>query len=512
MATPEGYKELEEKLGDRWWRLNNLYYITDKKGNKIKFVPNEAQTYLYNNMHYFNVILKARQLGFTTFIMIFFLDACLFNSNHNAGIIAHTQVDANDLFENKIKFAYDNLPKQIKEQRPATADSARKLVFSNGSTIYTGVSLRSGTLQKLLVSEYGKVSAKAPEKAREIKTGAFNTVESGQMIFVESTAEGKSGEFYNLCETSRKATDSGKPLARLEPKFFFFAWWKNPKYIANDNEVKHTVITNDLRKYFIELEKTGVKLTDKQKSWYVIKSNQQGDDMTQEYPSTPEEAFQGSLKGAFYTEEMQKVRQNNQICYLPYNPKFEVYTWWDLGLNDLMTIWFYQYINGRHCFIDYHESSVQGWDYYGRLIKDKGYNYGGHFFPHDGGTRRRGVEVFTDAQLARDCGIRPIEIVPVTQSVYKDIINHCKPILPSCWFDAEKCAKGILHLDNHRKVFDKAEGCFIKKEYHGIASNAASGFRTFAVSYEEHIIVAYEDGEWYDDDENTDDRDQISGY
>ena len=30
-------EELKKQLGDRWWRLNNLYYIMDEKGNKVLF-------------------------------------------------------------------------------------------------------------------------------------------------------------------------------------------------------------------------------------------------------------------------------------------------------------------------------------------------------------------------------------------------------------------------------------------------------------------------------------------
>lgn len=478
MAKPQGYEELKSKLLDRSWRLNNLYYIKDKQGNKIKFRLNWAQQDLASGLHYFNVILKARQLGFTTFIMIYFLDACLFNSNHSAGVVAHNRQDANDLFENKIKFAYDNLPQWLKDLRPATSDSARKLAFSNGSQISTGTSLRSGTFQKLLVSEFGKTSAKFPEKAKEIKTGAFNTVDKDQQIFVESTAEGKVGEFYLLCEVARKIADTARALTSLDPKFFFYPWWRNPEYSMSDD----VVIEKDLQKYFKELEAQGIVLSKDQKAWYALKKQQQGDDMAQEFPSTPEEAFQGSLKGAFYTQEMKKVRKNNQICYLPYNPKYEVYTWWDLGLNDLMTIWFYQRINGKHCFIDYHESSDEGWEYYAQMLKEKGYNYARHNFPHDGNKRVRGAQIFTDKQMAESCGIRPIKITPRTSDTYADVINHCKPVLPNCWFDAEKCAKGILHLDNYRKRWSKADGMFMKEPEHDEASHGSDGFRTFAVN------------------------------
>ena len=133
---------------------------------------NWAQEDLFREMHFMNVVLKARQLGFTTFIDLFMLDQCLFNSNVRAGIIAHNRDDAKIIFRDKIKYPYDNLPDVLRARISAESDTAQELLFSNNSSIRVGTSLRSGTLQLLHVSEYGKLCAKYPEKAREVRTGA----------------------------------------------------------------------------------------------------------------------------------------------------------------------------------------------------------------------------------------------------------------------------------------------------------------------------------------------------
>ena len=132
-------QELISLYSDKEWRLDNLYWIKNKSGKKIKFVRNWAQKKLHDERHYFNVILKARQLGFTTYTLLLFLDACLFTDNHAAGVIAHTQDDATDLFDNKVKFAYDNLPEYLKDAVTAEQDSAKKLVFNNGSSFTIGI-------------------------------------------------------------------------------------------------------------------------------------------------------------------------------------------------------------------------------------------------------------------------------------------------------------------------------------------------------------------------------------
>jgi hypothetical protein len=138
---------------------------------------NSAQRTLYDGMHSQNVILKARQRGFTTVIQLFMLDACLFNSDIRAGTIAHTLPDAQVIFRDKVKFPYDNLPDVLKIARPTQNDNTCELLFTNNSGIRVGVSLRSGTLQYLHVSEYGKICAKFPDKAREVRSGALNTVD-----------------------------------------------------------------------------------------------------------------------------------------------------------------------------------------------------------------------------------------------------------------------------------------------------------------------------------------------
>lgn len=485
MDEAQAYQKVKERLSDRKWRLNNLYYIKDKAGNKVLLRMNWAQRKLYASIWYFNIILKARQLGFTTFILIYFLDSCLFNSNHAAGVIAHTKDDAEDLFTNKVKFAYDNLPEWLKAERSASTDTAKKLVFNNGSSFTVGTSLRSGTYQKLLISEYGKVSAKYPEKAKEIKTGALNTVELGQQVFVESTAEGTSGEFFNLCEHARKLKDMARKLTRAEPKFHFFAWFDNPEYSLPEHEIALTPVADRLKEYFSTLP---VTLTPGQMAWYAAKESIQGSDMKREYPSTPEEAFEGSIEGAFYLKEMVALRKNGRIRLLERDPSYPVFTFWDLGLNDQMSIWFAQYIRGELYFIDYHESSNEGWEYYAKLLQDKGYIYDTHFFPHDGNKRVRGAQVFTDRQLAETLGIRPIKVIGVTSSVFADIRNYCKPSFALCTFSEEGCAVGISHLDNYRKKWDKQTGMFTEEPLHNEASHGADAFRTAAVALKTGLL------------------------
>ena len=74
---------------DPRWRLSNLYTIIDKAGRQVPFRPNDAQLAFLDQLHSANIILKARQLGFTTLCCLIYLDACVFSPNTRAGVIAH---------------------------------------------------------------------------------------------------------------------------------------------------------------------------------------------------------------------------------------------------------------------------------------------------------------------------------------------------------------------------------------------------------------------------------------
>ena len=63
-----------------------------------------------NSMWHQMLVLKARQLGCTTFFAINFLDDCFWMQNISSGIIAHRKEDAEDIFKKKVKFAYDKCP------------------------------------------------------------------------------------------------------------------------------------------------------------------------------------------------------------------------------------------------------------------------------------------------------------------------------------------------------------------------------------------------------------------
>lgn len=471
-----------DKLADPLYRLNNLYYITDKMGKKVKFKMTAEQLAYFDSEHHKNIILKARQLGFTTQVCIMQLDSALFESKKCA-LIAHTLHDAKRLFREKVKFAYEHLPDLVKLANPIKIETKEEMVFENGGSVTVSTSFRGGTLQRLHVSEFGKICAKYPDKAREIVTGAFEAVSLGGIVTLESTAEGRHGYFYEFSQIAQKLSLMDKKLTAQDWRFFFFAWWQNKEYAMTTEP-----ISERLQAYFGSLKsKYGIELSDEQKAWYQAKERTLGDDMKREYPSLPIEAFEQSIEGAYYAKQFAYLYANNRIADLPDNDHLPIDTYWDLGVSDSTTIWFIRQVGDEFHIVDYYENSGEGLNHYIKVLKDKGYKYAKHVAPHDIDNRQLGADrAKTLRELARD-GYEidgqiyrlNFDVVPRTSNVNEDI-EKVRQILPKCAFDAIKCEQGIKALESYRKEWNDKMGVWRDKPLHDWASHGADAFRYFA--------------------------------
>jgi hypothetical protein len=476
------YDEMFAKVVDRWWRINNFYYIIDRYGKRVLFEPNAEQTRLYDEMWYQNLILKCRQRGFTTFIDIFILDAALFVDDTEAGIIAHNREDVSKIFRRKILYPYENLPDLVKDFRQTKSKSKTEIEFENNSIISVGTSMRSGTMNLLHVSEFGKVCARYPEKAREIVTGSLEAIhtQTGESLwFIESTAEGKSGYFYDFCQDAQNRDKQGRKPTRTEPKFHFFPWWDN-----TDNEADEAVpISQAMLDYFREIEaKIGRKLSNPKRWWYVSKWNILGEDMKRENPSTPEEAFEQAIKGAYFATQLSKAREEKRICSVPYQVGIGVKTWWDLGMDDTMAIWFTQDVGREIHVIDYYENNGEGFEFYADILQKRGYHYTAHYAPHDIGVRELGAGGKSRWQSAREIGLNFIRIPRVKVKI--DSINAARRIFSVCWFDETKCSQGIERLEGYRKEWNEHLQSYRTTPLHDENSNGADAFQTLAMGHQ----------------------------
>ncbi len=500
---PVNQEELEACLKDPLWRVCSgaLYKIIikgddkkEKKGDDKKpkedlvvfFQPNRSQKRLLANLWHRNVILKARQLGFTTLICILWLDTALFSENMRCGIIAQDREAAEAIFRDKVKFAYENLPEHLKNGMPLARDSATELLFAhNNSSIRVATSMRSGTIHRLHISEFGKICAKYPDKAKEVVTGSIPAVPKSGILIIESTAEGREGEFYDITMRAKAAKDTAKVLTVRDYRFHFFAWWDANEYEMPVDSVKLT--DKDLA-YFERIEsQIDQPISLEKRAWYIATRDADfsgsEEKMWQEYPSTPEEAFQQSTEGCYYTEQLTKARKEGRIATVPVTEGVPVNTFWDIGASDGTAIWFHQRIGLENRFIKFYEAWGEPYSHFVKYMQGLGYVWGKHYLPHDATHKRQqGTSVKSPIDMLEELGLQNIEIVPRVDYIQHGI-QATRDVFNQCWFDETNCKDGLAHLENYRKEWNDRAGCWKESPRHDIHSEAADAFRQFAQGY-----------------------------
>lgn len=493
--------DLFQNLKSKEWRLDNLYKIIDQDGRVVTFKRNTAQKKLFDNLKYWNVILKARQQGFTTFACIDYLDDTLF-LGMNSGMISHNLAHAQSTFDEKIKFAWDNLPQTIKNMFYVQGDNANRLKVKNLATnkvssIYVSTGFRGGTLQRLHISEMSSIDRKGGGAAKEVITGAIPAVHPGNIIIMESTAKGNDGSFYDICKTGEENAINGKCGVK-DWYLHFFSWFDDDRNVIHDDNM---IIPIEERDYFTKLqEETGVILTKSQKNWYYKTHLTQGDDMKQEYPSTVKEAFQAAVDGRFFTTQTDRVTKEGRLCDVPYDSRYPVDTWWDLGTatsrKDSMSVLFTQKIGAWIHVIDFFGCNGEGLPYVVRELNKKPYTYGRHFAPHDIEVKEIGTGK-TRLEIAADLGIR-FNVLP--RLPFIDGIEASRLIMDRCLFDEERCGgkKGLFEaLKNFKKDWDENLCRFRDTPVKDWTSDPVDSFRMMSIGIREDFFDMDKEKDYY---------------
>lgn len=199
----------------------------------------------------------------------------------------------------------------------------------------------------------------------------------------------------------------------------------------------------------------------------------------------------GGLKqfadGAIYGKQLRRCHDEGRILSIPIDPYLEVHTFWDLGRNDSTAIWFMQHAGTEARFIDYYECSLVGLDHYIKVLKDKGYNYGSHYLPHDVEVRELQTNK-SRREMLEEGGVKPVITVPRTISVNEGI-EQTRKAFAYCWFDKDRTEEGLDALANYQYAFDEKHDTFRPTPLHNWASNGADAFRQFGQGYNHSISV-----------------------
>jgi len=199
----------------------------------------------------------------------------------------------------------------------------------------------------------------------------------------------------------------------------------------------------------------------------------------EQYAQEFECSFEAAVIGAYYGKLMRQADDDKRIAGVPYEPAAQVYTAWDLGIRDSTAIWFAQVVGREIHLIDYYEATGADLGHYVREIFGRNYIYAGHFVPHDAQAKELGTGK-SRLEVLESLGLKNITVAPMHR--VEDGINAVRTIIPRCWFDARKCARGIDALKLYRAEFDDKLQALKPRPVHDWTSHAADAFRYLAMT------------------------------
>ena len=190
-----------------------------------------------------------------------------------------------------------------------------------------------------------------------------------------------------------------------------------------------------------------------------------------DYSNIWEGRCRATVEGAIYAAEVSQAVLDGRITRVPYNPQLKVHTIWDLGWNDATSIVFVQRVGPNAlAIIDYIEDSHRTLDSYAREVRERPYNFGSHWVPHDGTHKDLKTGQSVQQMLGRMLGTR------TTPSVIPNIgvepgIRLARMAIGRAYFDKDHTARLVECLKRYRRAINSQTnepGAPIHDEYsHG---------------------------------------------
>lgn len=192
-------------------------------------------------------------------------------------------------------------------------------------------------------------------------------------------------------------------------------------------------------------------------------------------------SWEAAIPGAYYVHEFQAVDQERRITHCPYDPSYQVYTFWDIGIDDATSIWCAQFVGRQICLIHYYEDSGHGAQYYADYLMRLPWaqHYAAHILPHDGRQREWGSGERREGLLGR---LIQGEVLIAPRPSLELGIENVRTMFPRVLFDAEGCERGIEALRSYHHEWDEVAKVFKNYPEHDYSSHGADSFRTLAIS------------------------------
>ncbi len=231
-----------------------------------------------------------------------------------------------------------------------------------------------------------------------------------------------------------------------------------------------------------------VKMNWRDNAWFPDVLKQEMEDLKKRDFAEYEHIWEGkpkqAIEGAIFANEINLANEQQRLTRILPKEGIPVLTFWDLGHSDNTAIWFVQQIGLEYRLLDYYQANGQKMSHYIDILAKRGYEYGGHYLPHDATHEQLAAQSTIEQQLRnaiRDNAAlgKSVHIVPrIPKKALA--IDAAREIFPMCVFDKEKTADGLACLRHARYAKDEQSGRVSKEPVHDIWSHGTDAFLCLA--------------------------------
>ena len=289
-----------------------------------------------------------------------------------------------------------------------------------------------------------------------------------------NTANLKSWEGADICwveeaqTVSKNSWDILVPTIRKEGSEIWITF--NPD--LEDDETYQRFVVNPPTNALV------IKTGWQDNKWFPAVLEQERQDLLKRDPVAYQNVWEGHCKqaveGAIYAMQLQKAKDEGRIGHFPYDSRYPVSAFADIGWADNTSIWFLQFVNHQPRVIDCYQNQFQKTPHYVNVLQQRGYNYDRIVLPHDAANEhanadRTWLQIFQSA-------FPSVKVYAGKRQAIELRLEATKNMFDQLQIDKEHCADGLSALAHYHFAIDPESKRQTREPFHGPESNYADAF------------------------------------
>jgi phage terminase large subunit len=202
--------------------------------------------------------------------------------------------------------------------------------------------------------------------------------------------------------------------------------------------------------------------------------------------------FTASFEGAYYAKQVQDAVAQGRVTKIAYDPALDVYSCWDLGIDDATAIWTFQIVNREWRWLEYTEGNNKDLGHWISWIKQRPYPVDLNFLPHDAKVREHS-NLKSRQSFIEDRGLKT---TVVKKHLVQDGVQAVRMILPRSWFNDKGTLRGLAAVRMYRANFNEKTEALALRPLHDKNSHAADAMRTGVMGVDEEFMTKYSASDW----------------